>query len=324
MLGPDQRSLPELVDAASHTYCMTKPAKCRKPSRMKLSSYVRKPSYIRGMIVTRFAPSPTGFLHLGHVYAAAQAWHRARRAGGFFHLRVEDIDATRCRPAFAAAICEDLAWLGLDWDGDIRVQSDHFADYQTALNSLAARGLTYPCFCTRADIARAISAPHGAPAVYPGTCRNLSRPEQNHRIAARQPYATRLNVNLALHGAPAQTFHDETAGWITANPAKFGDIVLARRDTPASYHLCVVKDDALQGVTLVTRGIDLLGSTHIQVLLQHLLGLPTPAYAHHVLLTDAAGQRLAKRENAPSIRSMREAGVSPASVFARMVENIVA
>jgi glutamyl-Q tRNA(Asp) synthetase len=276
------------------------------------------------MLVTRFAPSPTGFLHLGHAYAAAQAWNRARRANGAFRLRLEDIDTARCRPAFADAILEDLAWLGLDWDGAVRVQSAHFAEYEAALNSLAARGLTYPCFCTRADIARAANAPHGATAVYPGTCRHLSPAEQNDRIAARQVYATRLNVNLALQGAPVLRFFEESAGWVVADATKFGDIVLARRDTPASYHLCVVKDDALQGVTLVTRGVDLLDATHVQVLVQHLLDLPTPAYAHHALLTDAAGARLAKRENAPAIRALREAGHSPAFVFARMVENRVA
>jgi glutamyl-Q tRNA(Asp) synthetase len=276
------------------------------------------------MVITRFAPSPTGFLHIGHAYAAARAWHRARSTSGVFRLRLEDIDATRCRPAYAEAILEDLAWLGLDWDGEVRVQSRHFADYQAALNSLAARGLTYPCFCTRADIVRAANAPHGAASVYPGTCRHLSLADQNDRIAQRQPYATRLNVNLALHEAPALEFFEESMGWVTADPAKFGDIVLARRDTPASYHLCVVKDDALQGITLITRGVDLLEATHVQVLLQYLLGLPTPVYAHHALLTDATGRRLAKRDHALTIRALREAGHSPAFVFARMVQSRVA
>ena len=254
-------------------------------------------------IVTRFAPSPTGFLHLGHGLPALTAWRRARDAGGLFRLRLEDIDAGRCRPDYAAAILEDLRWLGLDWDGEVRVQSAHLPDYQAALDRLAALGLLYPCFCTRADIQRALGAPHGADAVYPGTCRHLPADQAAARVAAGQAYALRLNVAAALPAAPLR-FFEENAGWVTAAPARLGDVVLARKDSPASYHLCVVHDDALQGVTHVTRGADLAEATHIQVLLQHLLDLPTPVYAHHRLLLDETGRRLAKRDGAARLRAL--------------------
>jgi len=259
-------------------------------------------------------------LHAGHVFSALQGWRRARAAGGRFLLRLEDIDATRCRPDYAAAILQDLAWLGLDWDGDVRVQSDHFADYQAALDRLAARGLLYPCFCSRAEIARAMSAPHGAAAVYPGTCRHLAPAARTAKIAAGAAYALRLDVARALADAPALRFFEEGTGWIVADPARLGDVILARRDIPASYHLCVVHDDALQAVTHVTRGADLAEATHIQVLLQHLLGLATPVYAHHILLTGADGKRLAKRDRAVTVKSMREAGRGPAAVLAAVLE----
>ena len=272
--------------------------------------------------VTRFAPSPTGFLHLGHAHSALFGWRRARAAGGRFLLRIEDIDPGRCRPAFAEAIPEDLAWLGLDWDGPVRVQSAHLPEYRAALEDLRGRGLLYPCFCTRADIAREIAAsaaaPHGPDgALYPGTCRRLSRDEAASRLAAGEPHALRLDMARALDSAPALDFEEEGEGRLRCDPARFGDAVLARKDAPASYHLCVTHDDAAQGVTLVTRGEDLKPATDLHRLIQHLMGWPAPRYAHHRLLTDAAGRRLAKRDRAATLRDLRAAGVSPAEARAR-------
>jgi glutamyl-Q tRNA(Asp) synthetase len=264
-------------------------------------------------IVTRFAPSPTGFLHLGHAYAALTAWRRAREAGGKFLLRIEDIDRSRCRPEFTAAIIEDLAWLGLDWDGEVRRQSEHFVDYRAALDRLDAMDLLYPCFCTRADIAaeiaRAGAAPHdGENAVYPGICRSLSREERQSRIAVGTAYALRLDVERALRGTGPLSWEDEKAGRVAADPRSLGDIVVARRDFPASYHLAVTIDDSIQGVTLVTRGEDLFAATHIHRLLQALLDLPVPRWSHHPLFTDGGGKRLAKRDRAVAIRGLRDAG----------------
>jgi glutamyl-Q tRNA(Asp) synthetase len=271
---------------------------------------------------TRFAPSPTGLLHLGHAHGAIFAWCRAREAGGRFLLRLEDIDATRCRPEYAAAIEADLAWLGLDWDGPVRVQSAHWPEYRAALDLLAARGLLYPCFCTRAEIQREVAAaghaPHGPDGpLYPGTCRRLSTAERQVRIAAGTPYALRLDMAAALEEAPAElSFHELGEGRLRCDPGQFGDAVLARKEVPGSYHLCVTHDDAAQGVTLVTRGVDLKPATHLHRLLQALLGWPEPAYAHHKLLTDAGGRRLAKRDKAPTLRALREAGRSPEEVRA--------
>jgi glutamyl-Q tRNA(Asp) synthetase len=274
-------------------------------------------------IVTRFAPSPTGFLHLGHAHAALAAHRHAREAGGRFLLRLEDIDLARCRPVYATAIAEDLRWLGLHWDGAVRVQSSQLAAYSVALDTLAARGLVYPCFCTRADIAREIgqsaAAPHApdGSAVYPGICRVLPEAARAARIAAGEPHALRLDMARALRAVPEMlTFSELTEGQMVCDPAPFGDVVLARKDAPASYHLCVTHDDAVQGVTLVTRGIDLKPVTHLHRLLQALMGWPVPRYAHHGLLTDTEGKRLAKRDNAATLRSLREAGVSPAAVRA--------
>jgi len=273
-------------------------------------------------IVTRFAPSPTGFLHLGHAFSALIAWRRARAGGGRFLLRLEDIDATRCRPAFATAIMEDLAWLGIVPDGPVRVQSAHMRDYAAVLESLRARGLIYPCFCSRADIQRQViaAAPHGPDGgpLYPGTCRTLTDAERAAR--AHEPHALRLDMARAL--IPGLTFEEEGEGTIQADPARFGDVVLARKDTPASYHLCVTHDDALQGVTLVTRGEDLKEATHLHRLLQALMGWPAPRYAHHPLLTDDTGRRLAKRDKAATLRSLREAGEDPAAVLARLERHI--
>ncbi|HLG89261.1 MAG TPA: tRNA glutamyl-Q(34) synthetase GluQRS [Alphaproteobacteria bacterium] len=273
------------------------------------------------MIVTRFAPSPTGFLHLGHAYSALFAHRAARGAGGRFMLRIEDIDQARCRPEFDAAIIEDLAWLGLDWDGAVRRQSMHFDDYRAALAQLDERGVTYPCFCSRkeiaAEIARADAAPHGASsAIYPGTCRALDEAERRNRIDSGSPYAIRLDVEKAMRIAGRLTWHDRDAGMVAADPAIEGDVVLARRDAPVSYHLAVTVDDHLQGVTLVTRGIDLFRATHIHRLLQAVLGYETPDYHHHPLHTNAAGERLSKRDGALAVRALRDAGKSPDQIRA--------
>jgi glutamyl-Q tRNA(Asp) synthetase len=274
----------------------------------------------RSEVVTRFAPSPTGLLHLGHVRSAWEGWQAARRAGGRFLLRIEDIDLGRCRPEFDAAIREDLAWLGLVWDGEVRRQSEHLADYSAALDRLDAAGLLYPCFCTRkeiqAEIARAGGAPQGDDGpLYPGTCKRLTPDQRVARIAEGADYALRLDVAAALVRTGALDWSDHGRR-IGADPATLGDVVLARKDVPTSYHLAVTVDDALQGVTLVTRGVDLFASTHIHRLLQALLDLPTPAYRHHPLLTDVCGRRLAKRDRALTIRAMREAGRSPAQILA--------
>lgn len=277
-------------------------------------------------IVTRFAPSPTGYLHLGHAYSAGIAHARARGSGGRFLLRIEDIDVTRCRPEYTAAILEDFAWLGLRWEEPVRIQSQHFSDYTAALETLKQRGLLYPCFCTRrqiqAEIAAAGHAPHGFEGqVYPGTCRSLSTTEREARIAAGEAYALRLDIAAACAqiGRWPLVWRDESEGIQSVTPGLlrdgFGDVVLARKETPASYHLCVTHDDALQGITLVTRGSDLFAATHLHRLLQALFDWPVPAYAHHRLLLDKSGERLAKRRNAPRLRDLRAAGITPAEVW---------
>ncbi|MCS6932603.1 MAG: tRNA glutamyl-Q(34) synthetase GluQRS [Acetobacteraceae bacterium] len=273
-------------------------------------------------VVTRFAPSPTGRLHLGHAHAALFAWRAARAAGGRFLLRIEDIDPLRCRPEFTEAILEDLSWLGVAWDGPVRVQSRHLAAYRAVLVSLAARGLLYPCFCTRADIAREVAASAGAPhgpegPVYPGTCRRLPPEARAARIAAGEPHAWRLDMAAARAAVPAAlSFEERGEGRIACDPARFGDAVLGRKDVPASYHLAVTHDDALQGVTLVTRGADLKPATDLHRLLQALMGWPEPVYAHHPLLTGPDGRRLAKRDGAATLAALRAAGRSPAEVRA--------
>jgi glutamyl-Q tRNA(Asp) synthetase len=272
------------------------------------------------MLVTRFAPSPTGLLHLGHAYAALYAWRRARDAGGGggrFLLRLEDIDEGRCREEFAGAIVRDLAWLGLDWDGEVRRQSRHLADYRAALARLEADGLLYPCFCTRADIARALDAPQGPEGpVYPGTCRALAEAERAQKIAAGRSYALRLDVAQALARTGPLAWQDELAGTVAADPLALGDVVLGRKDAPTSYHLAVTLDDAAQGVSLVTRGSDLFAATHVHRLLQALFDLPVPLYHHHRLLTDAGGRRLAKRDKALTLASLRQSGLAPEAVRA--------
>jgi glutamyl-Q tRNA(Asp) synthetase len=278
------------------------------------------------MIITRFAPSPTGYLHLGHAFSAFNAWKRARDAGGRFVLRLEDIDPDRCRPHYASAILEDLAWLGLDWDGPVRVQSEHLPEYQAVLDRLAEQRLLYPCFCTRADIAREVAAsaaaPHGpdGATLYPGTCRRLSPAERVDRIAAGERFALRLDMAAAVRQRSSRdhlSYMEEGEDRVACHPERFGDVVLARKDAPASYHLCVTHDDALQGVTLVTRGADLKPATDLHRLLQVLMGWPTPTYAHHRLLTDPAGRRLAKRDKAVTLRSLRADCVSARAIIER-------
>ncbi|MFZ5782148.1 MAG: tRNA glutamyl-Q(34) synthetase GluQRS [Pseudomonadota bacterium] len=276
-------------------------------------------------VVTRFAPSPTGELHLGSAYSAWTGWHRAREAGGTFLVRIEDIDIRRCRREFETAILDDLRWLGFHWDGPVRRQSEHFADYGRALDRLDARGLVYPCFCSRADIEREIAAsghaPHGPDGpLYPGTCRRLTVQERHDRMAAGQEHCMRLDAGRAAAQAGPYRFFDETLGWIEGQPLLMGDFVIARKDTPTSYHLSVTVDDHLQGITLVTRGVDVLPSTHVHGLLQKLLGYETPLYAHHRLLTDAAGRRFAKRDRDMTIRALRESGMAPDAVVAKALQ----
>ena len=267
-------------------------------------------------ITTRFAPSPTGRLHLGHAFSALAAHDRARDGGGRFLLRIEDIDAGRSREGFVDGIVEDLRWLGLAWDEAPVRQSTRLEAYHAALGALGAAELLYPCFCTRADIAAAASAPHGPEgAVYPGTCRHLDPAERAARMG-EEPHAWRIAMDRAVAFVGPVSWHDSGAGDVSAEPSRFGDVVLARKDAPASYHLAVVVDDAWQRVTDVVRGADLFEATHIHRLLQALLGLATPRYHHHPLLADADGRRLAKRDGAPTIAALREGGADPAALVA--------
>lgn len=278
------------------------------------------------MIVTRFAPSPTGLLHLGHAFAALTAFDLARAGAGRFLVRIDDLDQARARDTFVTALLEDLAWLGLAWETPLRRQSAEAATYTEALDRLTAEGLLYPCFCTRKEIeaeaAAAAEAPHGTLGpVYPGTCRGLNAAERERRTSAGEPYVVRLDNRRALSLVTGPlTFTEEghgpqgETGVITAESGLHGDVVLARKDMPASYHLAVVVDDALQGVTHVTRGEDLFPVTSLHRLLQALLDLPTPRYHHHRLILDASGRRLAKRDHAATLRSLRESGVTPAEV----------
>ena len=254
-------------------------------------------------IVTRFAPSPTGLLHLGHAKVAVTAWQQARQGGGRFLLRIEDIDAGRCRPEFTAAILDDLRGLGLDWDGPVRVQSEHFEEYAAGLRALREMGLLYPCFCSRADVLRSATAPHGPDGViYAGTCRGLSAGERAERIAAGTPHAWRLDVAAAMRRTGKLSFAEQGRGRLACDPAAHGDVVLGRRDAPCSYHFCVTHDDAVQEVTLVTRGEDLLAATSVHRLLQAVMGWPEPGYCHLPLVTGADGARLSKRGGAGSLR----------------------
>jgi glutamyl-Q tRNA(Asp) synthetase len=267
--------------------------------------------------VTRFAPSPTGYLHLGHAFSALTAFDAARMAGGRFLLRIEDIDQGRVRGEFEAAIYDDLAWLGLQWEAPVRRQSEHMEDYAAALQHLIEAGLVYRCFRTRREIAEAIaSAPHGeAPEVFRGE--PLPEAEEAARLAAGELFAWRLSLKKARAALGAAyfalLFEDET-GLVRAEPEKHGDVVLARKDFPTSYHLASVLDDARQGVTHVIRGEDLRDAAHLHVLLQQLMGLPRPVYRHHRLVLGADGKRLAKRDGGATLRALRAAQKTPADV----------
>jgi glutamyl-Q tRNA(Asp) synthetase len=304
------------------------------------------PSLHNSGVITRFAPSPTGLLHLGHAYAALKAWNATDPAG--FVVRIEDLDRARCRPDFVQAIFEDLGWLGLAWRDPVLYQSARADAYGEALSRLAARGLTYPCFCTRtaiasaragdapgmpsdvaADIALAAEAPHPAlppAAVYPGTCRHLPSGERQRRLERGDAHAWRLDAARAAQQPEALQLQFVEEGEVVAGrstctevqPQLLGDIVLARKDLPAAYHLAVVVDDAFQGITCVTRGEDLLSATHVQRLLQALLGLPVPRYAHHRLILDTQGRKFSKRDLSPTLRSLRAEGCTPATLRQRL------
>jgi glutamyl-Q tRNA(Asp) synthetase len=276
-------------------------------------------------IVTRFAPSPTGLLHLGHAFAALTA----ARLGERFLVRIEDIDTTRARPEFETAIFEDLAWLGLRWEKPELRQSERFSSYRDALSDLSKQALIYPCFCTRKEIAdeiaRAGEAPHGPEGLlYPGTCRSLSELERGSRMNAGLPFAWRLDAAKAAASVGRLTFTEAGAGpagqrgVVDVDPGLLGDVVLARKETPTSYHLAVVIDDAFQGINLVTRGNDLFSATHVQRLLQAVLGLPELHYAHHPLVLDEQGRKFSKRDQAATLRSLRESGISPIEVRRRV------
>lgn len=280
------------------------------------------------MHVTRFAPSPTGLLHLGNAFAALTA-ASAAGPGGSFLLRIEDIDATRARREYEFAIEEDLHWLGLSWQRPVLKQSTRLAEYRRAVDQLAAQGFIYPCFCTRrqiaAEVERAVEAPHRGPGpIYPGTCRALSPDERALRIERGDSYALRLDSSAAADQLGDMTFCEQGAGpsgeqgVIRVDASILGDVVLARRDAPAAYHLAVVVDDAYQGITLVTRGQDLFAATHVQRLLQVLLGLPEPLYAHHRLILDTDGHKLSKRDGPSSLRDLRQLGWQPADVRHRV------
>ena len=279
--------------------------------------------------VFRFAPSPNGYLHLGHAYSALLNFDLARRAGGRFLLRIEDIDATRCRVEFEAAIYEDLAWLGITWETPVRRQSEHFARYREAVEKLAGLGLIYPSFESRAEIARLVAQreagapwprdPDGAP-LYPGLAKSLPPVERERLIAQGTPYALRLDMEAALARAGELNWKEfgegpgDERGVVAAQPEAWGDVILARKETPTSYHLSVVIDDALQGVTDVVRGRDLFWSTSVHLLLQQLLGNPQPAYRHHRLIEDASGHKLSKSTQATALRELRRQGATPADI----------
>jgi glutamyl-Q tRNA(Asp) synthetase len=282
-------------------------------------------------LVCRFAPSPNGYLHLGHALSALMNFDLARAAGGRFLLRIEDIDRARCRSKFETAIYEDLSWLGISWDGPVERQSEHLDEYRAALARLEAEGLVYPSFESRAEIAGLVSAtpgtwprdPDGAP-LYPGTAAALSRSERARRVAAGEPHALRLDMAAAIARAGALKSSltwtetgagpDGETGTVAAAPARWGDVVLGRKEAPASYHLSVVIDDARQGVTRVVRGRDLFWSTGVHRLLQALLHLPVPVYHHHRLVLDAAGRKLSKSTQATALHSLRQDGVTAAEI----------
>ena len=271
--------------------------------------------------VFRFAPSPNGYLHLGHAFSALTNYANAQSQGGRFLLRIEDIDQMRSRREYEAAIYEDLAWLGITWETTVRRQSEHMDDYAKLLKRLDAMGLVYASFMSRAEIAAATAAPEwprdpdGAP-LYPGDERAETRESQAMRQATGMPYALRLRMDraIAMAGDGARGWEEHGAGTVTARPERWGDVIIARKETPTSYHLAVVVDDAAQGVTDVVRGRDLYEATAVHVLLQRLLGLPTPRYRHHRLIVDAEGRKLAKSDGDTAIRSLRDAGATVADI----------
>ncbi|MGJ4963989.1 tRNA glutamyl-Q(34) synthetase GluQRS [Bradyrhizobium sp. HKCCYLRH3061] len=284
--------------------------------------------------VFRFAPSPNGYLHLGHAYSALLNVRCAQQSGGrLLLLRIEDIDPTRCRPEFEQAIYEDLAWLGIAWEQPVRRQSEHLAEYRAALDRLRGMGLVYPSFESRAEIARLVAQrdadgawprdPDGAP-LYPGTATSLSEARRAGLMAGGVPYALRLDMAAAIARVGRLAWDEQGAGpsgesgRVEARPEAWGDVVLARKETPTSYHLSVVIDDALQGVTEVVRGQDLFHATSVHRLLQVLLGLPAPAYRHHQLIRDAQGHKLSKSTQATGLRALRAEGVSPAEIRHRI------
>ncbi|MBO37653.1 MAG: tRNA glutamyl-Q(34) synthetase GluQRS [Rhodospirillaceae bacterium] len=274
---------------------------------------------MKSHVVTRFAPSPTGFLHIGHAYAALCAYNYSKIHGGKFILRIEDIDEDRCREKYVKAIYEDLDWLGLSWEQPVRKQSNHFDEYKVALKKLDSLGLLYPCFCTRRDIRdeikRAGGAPHGPEGpIYPGTCKSIPIKRRDLKLTAGQPHAFRLDIEKALKLVGNQKWLEFNKGHQTAKPEVFGDIVIARKDIPTSYHLSVTVDDAIQGITLVTRGEDLATATSLHCLLQSLLGLDTPAYLHHPLIMEDNGKKFSKRDNSTTIRALRLSGKSPKDI----------
>ena len=280
-------------------------------------------------IVTRFAPSPSGHLHLGHAYSALFAWRLADRPNGRFVLRIEDIDGSRSQSEFEAAIFEDLEWLGISWSEPVMRQSERTAAYKAALDSLAEMELLYPCFCTRKDILAEINSSAGAPhshgafgPIYPGICRAIAKSERKERIEAGAPYAMRLDMAKAAEIAGDLTWYDRIKGEQQVQPKRLGDVVLARKDIQTSYHLAVTIDDAAQGITLVTRGEDLFDSTQVHRMLQALLGLDTPEWHHTPMLTDPSGKRLAKRDNALTLREMRRNGVSGDAIWALAIQNL--
>lgn len=258
------------------------------------------------MIVTRFAPSPTGRLHLGHAYSAVLGHARANETGGKFLLRIEDLDQTRSRPEFVDGIIDDMRWLGLEWEDPVLVQSRRASEYENALDKLRQQELVYPCFCTRSDIAAALEAPHRASPHYPGICRGLADDPERR---ASMPHSWRLDAAKALAITGLPSWMEADGRRFTSAPEDFDDVILARKDAPAAYHLACVVDDAASGVTLVTRAEDLRASTPIQRLLQMLLGVAEPQYLHHPLVAHVDGRRLAKRDLAPTLAAMRASGV---------------
>ncbi len=275
--------------------------------------------------VFRFAPSPNGYLHLGHALSALRNQEMARAAGGRLLLRIEDIDGTRCRPEYEAAIYEDLEWLGIEYERPVRRQSEHFGEYRAALEKLVSEGLAYPTFESRAEIARHVAArgtdwprdPDGAP-LYPGNARDRSAAERERNIEGGEPYALRLDLQAALARINKPLVWIESGEGeereIAARPERWGDVILGRKETPASYHLACVLDDALQGVTHIVRGLDLYEATPIHRLLQEILGLPAPAYHHHRLVLDEGGKKLAKCDPSTTLRDLRARGASAADV----------